>query len=69
MADKYKQDIEPKNNKNQYHGYQEWSEYDSDEIYYRGKRVNGKVVGYQEWNCYLIPINGLTTSNVNFHIR
>ena len=41
-----KEDITNVNYKEQYHGYQEW--YYVDELYYRGKYKNGKLVDYSE---------------------
>lgn len=41
-----KSDIKTRNNKYQYHGYQEWYFYNK--LIYRGKYKNGKLVDYSE---------------------
>ena len=44
-----KENIRNKNNKHQYHGYQEWYNL-VDEICYRGEYNNGKVIAYHEFH-------------------
>ena len=43
-------DIEPKNSKDQYHGYQEWYQEYSYALWYRGKWKNGLAIGYEEFH-------------------
>lgn len=43
-----KEDIDPKNTKGQWHGYQEWHFSD---YWVRCNYVNGNIVGYYELNC------------------
>ena len=43
-----KKEIENKNDKGQYHGYQEW--YLSNRIYIRSTFKNGLEIGYGEWH-------------------
>lgn len=43
-----KQNKEPLNSKGQFHGYQEW--YDYTKIWHRGNRINGRRIGYNEYN-------------------
>jgi len=43
-------DIENKNNKGEYHGYQEW--YIKDELSYRAIWKNNIIIGYEEWHGF-----------------
>jgi hypothetical protein len=52
------EDIEPKNQKNQFHGYQEWYSYE--DIWYRGIFKHGMEFGYEEYHQDI---------ETNFYIR
>lgn len=44
-------EIEPKNSKDQFHGYQEWYwDTDCTLLWYRGKWKNGFEIGYEEYH-------------------
>ena len=58
-------DIEPKNSKNQYHGYQEWYSYyhgyqewysyskmSHSKMSHRGNWKNNRIIGYAEWHRF-----------------
>jgi hypothetical protein len=45
---KFKQDIEPKNDKGEWHGYQEWYTYINTILTLRGMYKNDIDLGYQE---------------------
>ena len=53
-----KKDIENRNDKGQYHGYQEW--YGNNELWHRGKYKNGQAVGYYENHTF---------EQTNFYIK
>lgn len=53
-----KQDIDPKNNKDQFHGYQEW--YNGTKLWIRCTHNHGKLIGYKETHRFL---------TTQFHIR
>jgi hypothetical protein len=50
--------IENINNKNQYHGYQEW--YWNNKLGYRGNYKNNIEIGYEEWH---------NNTQTNFYIK
>lgn len=44
-------EIEPKNSKDKFHGYQEWYwDKDCTLLWYRGKYKNGFEIGYEEYH-------------------
>jgi hypothetical protein len=53
------QEIRNYNQKNQFHGYQEWC-YEDGNIRFRCIYKNGLEVGYEEWH---------NNQQTNFHIR
>ena len=54
-------DIEPKNSKDQYHGYQQWYYCDNNhKLYLRGNWKNDNEIGYEEWH---------SNKRTNFYIR
>jgi len=54
-----KKDITNKNNKNQYHGYQEFY-LSNDKIECRVNYKNGQEIGYEEWHLF---------KRTNYYIR
>jgi len=60
-----KEDIEPKNDKCEWHGYQEWY-YHDDTIMHRCKYKNGKQIGYYEYHH---RNHHESQSNTSFYIR
>ena len=58
-------DIEPKNSKGQFHGYQEW--YIFNVLWFKGNRINGERIGYVEVNRH--PSAGTDSTEINFFIR
>ena len=59
MSKQNKEDIDPKDNKGYYHGYQEWY-WGNGKIWYRGKWIHGDRIGYSEWH---------DNKQTNFYIR
>jgi len=53
-------DIEPKDNKLRWHGYQQWYWNANGKIWLRGNFIHGLVIGYQEWH---------DNKQTNFYIR
>ena len=64
---KNNKEIEPKNSKDEFHGYQEWYwDKDCTLLWYRGKYRNGIEIGYEE--CHS-DNHAHTYSEASFFIR
>jgi hypothetical protein len=61
-----KQDIEPRNNKGNYHGYQE--RYINNEIYIRANLKNGMNIGYHEYHPKKLTRYHYYQHQTNFYI-